>query len=298
VEISIFEPDYVLAMVSGSEMYEVEIKFDEETKSPAFTCTCPYLGQTGPCKHIWATILEVDEEIAEDPELFDLMDEYYDEDEDEFFDEDEDEIWDYGEAYDQYGRGHPIGVSTGRAGKPPLKWKISLRTIRDALIMELSQLPAEFGEIWYLVSALETPVGAETVLEVKSRRPKKRGDGFTKLKPLRIMRREIAALPDPSPLCRTPPTVNCSLCCGAFGPKTLTISLPPTQWTRKNAAVLSTWIRHSKKSFLWNVPVPANSDSSSEDPAPAILFPLSLMTENPGNSLLTLIKTRIRRNTW
>lgn len=53
------EPDNIKAGVSGSNDYEVKINFTP-TKT-GISCTCPYYTDwDSPCKHLWATILELD----------------------------------------------------------------------------------------------------------------------------------------------------------------------------------------------------------------------------------------------
>src|ERR1043165_7134081 len=46
---------HVKARVSGARDYEVEIECTR--KELSLWCDCPYFDSTGPCKHVWATIL-------------------------------------------------------------------------------------------------------------------------------------------------------------------------------------------------------------------------------------------------
>jgi hypothetical protein len=60
VKIHMGSPTEVGAMVQGSELYNVSLKWlDGKVKAG---CDCPFFEEHGNlCKHIWATILEADE---------------------------------------------------------------------------------------------------------------------------------------------------------------------------------------------------------------------------------------------
>ena len=49
----------VHALVRGSRVYKVEIRWDA-SEGLSLRCTCPYFESGGPCKHLWATILAVE----------------------------------------------------------------------------------------------------------------------------------------------------------------------------------------------------------------------------------------------
>ena len=49
-------------MVTGNGSYEVDLLYEEG--SLVVHCTCPAYDQYGPCKHIWAAILEADKQGA------------------------------------------------------------------------------------------------------------------------------------------------------------------------------------------------------------------------------------------
>ena len=78
-------PRHFHGEVQGTRYYEVNIDFDGKTVT--LFCECPYFEGTGPCKHLWAAILEaerrgllnevltatsieVEEDFDEDPDLF------------------------------------------------------------------------------------------------------------------------------------------------------------------------------------------------------------------------------------
>ena len=87
----------VTATVRGSEKYQVLLL--REDNAITGRCSCPYFVSSGPCKHLWATILEADElgylkgSSGSGPASFieesDDDDEY--EDDDDYFDDDDDD---------------------------------------------------------------------------------------------------------------------------------------------------------------------------------------------------------------
>src|SRR5256885_14838127 len=59
VEIENVTAREVAANVQGSDLYEVDLVLEGRTIYAS--CTCPYVSEyDAPCKHIWATILTVD----------------------------------------------------------------------------------------------------------------------------------------------------------------------------------------------------------------------------------------------
>lgn len=63
VRIKFADPLFVSAVVQGSRPYEVEIiAVDEGDRCPVEGyCSCPYHGDNGVCKHVWALMLAIDE---------------------------------------------------------------------------------------------------------------------------------------------------------------------------------------------------------------------------------------------
>lgn len=50
-----------IAIVEGTEDYEVDVTFDKKREVTHFICTCPYDGDV--CKHIVAVLLAVEDEF-------------------------------------------------------------------------------------------------------------------------------------------------------------------------------------------------------------------------------------------
>src|SRR5579872_1789282 len=51
-------PDHIHSTVQGGQIYQVDLDLVNEALE-AF-CQCPYFNEWGPCKHLWAAILEAD----------------------------------------------------------------------------------------------------------------------------------------------------------------------------------------------------------------------------------------------
>src|SRR5580692_10795936 len=54
--------DHLQALVTGGRLYEVRVTY-EDGRLLVF-CECPYFGEYGTCKHLWAAILEADKRGA------------------------------------------------------------------------------------------------------------------------------------------------------------------------------------------------------------------------------------------
>lgn len=61
--------DSIYATVRGTQSYQVAVILKGNL---SFGCTCPYFEETGPCKHLWAVILQIDSDSRPDaqPALF------------------------------------------------------------------------------------------------------------------------------------------------------------------------------------------------------------------------------------
>ncbi|MCA9050408.1 MAG: SNF2 helicase associated domain-containing protein, partial [Planctomycetaceae bacterium] len=64
VEIDSCTQEFIVAYVKNGrgDEYSVEIEFDELSDEMEGFCDCPYFEEHGVCKHLWATILQVDED--------------------------------------------------------------------------------------------------------------------------------------------------------------------------------------------------------------------------------------------
>jgi superfamily II DNA or RNA helicase len=128
----------VKATVRGEQRYDVILMRKES--SVYISCTCPYFDSDGPCKHLWAVILEIDEkgylggDGAKTP--LSLVEASFDDDEefeddeledDEFDDDDEDDLFD-DDLEDGVGRSGLSRYMTGNGqlhsrNNGPVHWK-------------------------------------------------------------------------------------------------------------------------------------------------------------------------------
>jgi hypothetical protein len=193
----------VQANVRGTRMYHIEIVFDDGTLK--VSCGCPYYESTGPCKHIWATLLAAENKgylrAAGSYGAVDLV----------LADEADDDQWD---EEDDYFEEKPVIRPAVRlkpaAVKPPerkktapaaaLPWKKILsgvaRFSADEDHSHTESWPSK-REILYLIDVPATLAGAGLILEVAYRELKK-GGTWSKTKTRRIPVSQIARLPDPA----------------------------------------------------------------------------------------------------
>jgi len=171
-------PRHFHGEVQGSRYYEVSIDFDGRTIS--VFCECPYFADSGPCKHLWATVLEADRRglLAEAANCAELS-----------LEEARDEELDVEES-------EPFLIHRPPAPPPtrvPL-WQDHLTSIQRTLSAE-SKVPPGV-EIIYCVDAQASRASGGIDLELFSHTRKKNGE-WTVLKEFRIAPNSIASLPDP-----------------------------------------------------------------------------------------------------
>jgi hypothetical protein len=184
-------PREVIAEVTGTRLYDVELKYDDNSLTVG--CTCPYFVDHGLCKHIWATILEADRRgslaealtstslSVEDDLDFEKLD---DRDGDEF----EDSI-DSAKPWKHVGAPPPP--------QPPL-WDERLTAVQRSI--EGSQAAvasaARESEILYVVNSSASRLPGAVTLEIKERTRKKNGE-WSVLKELSLSPRQVMAVRDP-----------------------------------------------------------------------------------------------------
>ncbi|HEV8112432.1 MAG TPA: DEAD/DEAH box helicase [Planctomycetota bacterium] len=83
VRLSRLDPGAVAAEVQGTHRYDASLRFDERAHAWQLSCSCRAFPETGPCKHLWATIeaaraagksVETEDEADEEPEPHDESD--------------------------------------------------------------------------------------------------------------------------------------------------------------------------------------------------------------------------------
>lgn len=185
VDIEAGDSTFVSAIVSGTSDYKVSIDIDGNLL--LVRCTCEYYASSGPCKHIWATILKADTKgylnspvpharlrvtAAEEEEEF-----FEDADGDDFFDE---PPW-----------------ATGQEGQLPTRdeatsWKNAFLSTRDNT--EVFDWPSKRRIIYEIDGAATQSARALTLL-VKAQDLKKNGE-WGKPRSLGLQQKDIIRLPE------------------------------------------------------------------------------------------------------
>jgi superfamily II DNA or RNA helicase len=205
-------PWAVEATVRGGQRYNVLLLREDDAITGR--CSCPYFETDGACKHLWATILEADDqgrlrgdgrggpltfvdaydEDDEDDEVYDddntVEDEQdeYDEDDDDEDDEDTDELPQLLTSAAQ-----PATTKTVKSWKDQLA-ALGLKS-RPLPLQQGAEWPLE-RELLYIVDVPATVASQKLVLDVLMRDRRKDGQ-WGQPRKQRIPRWQIAELPNP-----------------------------------------------------------------------------------------------------
>ncbi len=189
------------ALVTGNRSYEVDLLYADSALE--VYCSCPAFEQYGPCKHIWAAILEADKcgalSAAQQAGTLRLVDGA------DGFPSDED---DFGEDEDAYPLGDPkiqvpkFDVPAASVARSPAKplWKEQLDSISSLTSEQLSRSrpkswPLGF-EVAYVLNVTGSRQAGAAVLSLQCRNRKKNGE-WTVFKSLRVSPEQALQLPDP-----------------------------------------------------------------------------------------------------
>ncbi|MFN7919860.1 MAG: DEAD/DEAH box helicase [Bryobacteraceae bacterium] len=181
-------PDLMTAEVAGSRTYSVEIKLRDN--SLYLSCSCPFFDSSGPCKHLWASIVAADQSgsLADArPGVTALF---------ETDDQDPEPIRRTAPA--------PTTITKARQpvvvmppAQPRIDWRKQLKTVFDSKPYAYSS-----GDPWTTDRELHFALDIEAskthslaVIELLVRDRKQNGE-WGKLKEPRISRREAADIPD------------------------------------------------------------------------------------------------------
>lgn len=169
--------------VRGGQNYKIELGFENGTMK--ISCGCPYFAEYGPCKHLWAAVLETDRQNV---------------------------------LRDAANHGGPLALDYGRGARQPLRgpvlpsapqyrppvrpqkpaWQEYLAAVNAGENERYTRAPhfAPGFEILYALEAGASQHNGALVFHLYSRSKKKNGD-WTVYKELRLTQSEMAALPDP-----------------------------------------------------------------------------------------------------
>jgi hypothetical protein len=172
-------PNRLHGSVRGGQNYQIKLAYVQG--SLHVSCGCPYFGEYGPCKHLWAAVLEADRQ---------------------------------GALRDAATNGAPLKLSYGDvhpsmrspllvpprpkvAAPQPPPWQEYLAAVQQGLAErrpEAAHWPAGF-EILYVLDTTASQSANAIVLQLFTRSKKKNGE-WTVYKELRIGQAELASLPD------------------------------------------------------------------------------------------------------
>jgi hypothetical protein len=184
-------PRSLVAEVSGSRLYDVELKYADG--SLMIGCDCPYYLDHGPCKHIWAAILEADRRGSLDEARISKYLQL--EDDPDFVESDDESDFDGTDAF--IGPVKPWTQVTPALPQPPL-WEERLTAVQRSIEGGQSGVPAvaRESEILYVVNSSASRLPGAVTLEIKERTRKKNGE-WSVLKDLSLSSRQVMAVRDP-----------------------------------------------------------------------------------------------------
>ncbi len=185
------DPHHVYGQVRGGSLYDVRIRLHDDDLEA--WCDCAYFESNGPCKHLWAFIIECDRRgvpaEAFKKQIADLVP------------EDEASL-DSGEDFDDEDRDDSYRPRGARAYSAPQarypEWHDHFAALESNLKLQdaadsLGQPPME---VWYVVDVGATRSSGELTIELHSRSLKKNGQWGVR-KELRLNPHKAALLPDP-----------------------------------------------------------------------------------------------------
>ena len=174
VEIVDVGPRSIRAVVQGSSLYVVTVSWSSVDLAVEVECSCPYFNDRGLCKHIWATLLQVDSDDS---------------------------------VQEAESRPAKLGLATPRqreengrllTRKGPAKtlWRKQLDKIQASMVAPTVLAEESRDEIVYIIDVEKTLKTGMLCIEVSERRLRKDGK-WGKPRARRIPLNQIAKLPDP-----------------------------------------------------------------------------------------------------
>ena len=164
----------IRALVQGSSLYVVTVSWSSVDLSVEVECSCPYFNDRGLCKHIWATLLQVDsDDSIQEPELS------------------PDKSGLEGRRQHEE-NGWPV------SGKGPAKtlWRRQLDKIQASTVTPGASVVESRDEVVYIIDVEKTLKAGMLSIEVAERRLRKDGK-WGKPRARRIPSNRIGQLPNP-----------------------------------------------------------------------------------------------------
>ncbi len=204
VTLGAIEEPFVSASVRGSQLYSVELEKDGGTL--VIDCDCPYFEGNDQCKHVWATLLAVDQAGYLQPtarqrsmEVRSVEVWYADDDDQEFSFDDDDHPTASGPAIKIKSRTleqgwRKMGIHGKVATPAPPTWHQIFARLQNHAQPAAGADWAADRELIYCLDKDDSLVNDDLRIQVMFRQARKLG-GWTLLKPLRLAAGAIASLP-------------------------------------------------------------------------------------------------------
>jgi hypothetical protein len=186
-------PKHLAAEVRGSRLYDVELNYAHNAL--LIGCDCPFYIDHGPCKHIWAAILEADRRGS----LADAQSSRYLklEDDLDFEGDDESEFDEIGAFFHGGSNGAPLHPAAPPPPQPPL-WQERLMAVQrmvEGVQSATVSVPRE-SQVYYIVGVNSSKYSGAITLELKERTRKKSGE-WSVLKDLSLSPSRVMGARDP-----------------------------------------------------------------------------------------------------
>lgn len=177
----------VHAMVRGTQFYEVEMRWENGDLS--LYCACPYFDTDGPCKHLWATVLETERKgyltaVAKVQNVIEADGEDLDED----FDEDS--------RYPRLPSEYPQQKVIDAVALAVPMWKLRIANFSDgdeSGLKSMDRWPAK-KQILYIIDLEASVASGHLVLTLGARECKANGD-YGRVTSLQWQSSQIASVP-------------------------------------------------------------------------------------------------------
>jgi len=198
VSIVYIDSEFVSAEVRGSHTYDVDL--ERKNRTLIYSCSCPFFeDKFNVCKHIWATLLEMEKQgilkkwNQDFPE--ELIPAYlnpYEQQERNYKDSD---FGHYSDS-DNYGYGDVPDATLVDKTPSRQNWRHLLRKIHQTSTKTLENRPYPPGsEIIYIFEFSGQVPGSSPAIKLNIREPKKNG-GWKKIKPFSFTHEILGIIPD------------------------------------------------------------------------------------------------------
>ena len=162
----------IRALVQGSSLYVVTVSWSSVDLSVEVDCSCPYFSDRGLCKHIWATLLQVDsDDSIQDPQSD-------------------------GSSFESDGQRETDSPRASRQRSSKTVWRRQLEKIEASMASPAVSVGEPREEMVFIIDVDKTLKTGMLCIEIAERRRRKDGE-WGKARARRIPVSKIAELPNP-----------------------------------------------------------------------------------------------------